>query len=127
MDELKRKVDANPLAQFEGNELLFFKRDMCNSCRVVSTEDTNKFKVEKSIRKGIVNREVDDLHGVANLFVQFAAEDIKPELNLLFPKGLEDAIMICREEYHKNVKPMESLQKKRGYKNLHASEYIETV
>jgi len=127
MEEIQKRVNANPLTQFEGNELLFFKRDFCNSCRVVSTGEENKFKVEKSIRKGIVDRTVEDLHGVANLYVQFAAEEVQPEKNLLLPKGLEDAIMVCREEYHRNVKPMESLQKKRGYKNLHASEYIETV
>jgi hypothetical protein len=125
MEELKKKVALNLMTHYEGNELMFFKRDFCNSCRVVSTDDPNKFKVEKSIRKGIVNKETDDLHGVANLMVQFAAEDIHPEKNLLFPKGLQDAIMLCREEYKKNVPAKE--EKKRGYKSLHASEYIDTI
>jgi len=126
MEELKRIVASNPLTQYDGNELMFFKRDFCNSCRVVSTGHPDKFRVEKSIRKGILNKEVDDLHGVANLMVQYAAEGINTERNFLFPKGIEDALALCREEYHKNVAPAKE-EKKRGYKSLHASEYIETV
>jgi len=124
MEEVRKSLLHNQMVNFAGNELMLFKRDFCNSCRIESTGDPNKFKVEKSIRKGIVNREMDDLHGVANLYVQMASEDIKPEVNFIFPKGLEDAIALCREEYHKNVvKPAES-EKKRGYKSLHSSEYI---
>lgn len=127
MESVRESLKSNQSVHFAGNELMLFKRDFCNSCRVESTGDPDKFKVEKSIRKGIVNREVEDLHGVANLFVQMAAEDIKPETNYIFPKGLHDAIAICREEYHKNVVKPANEEKKRGYKSLHSSEYIETV
>ena len=92
--------------RFKGNELMFFKQDFCNSSRVVSTGEENVFKVEKSIRKGIVTESLMDITGVANYFVEQSTLGAKLEQNFLFPKGIEDAIEICREVYKREVKPL---------------------
>ncbi len=90
---------------FKGNELMFFKQDFCNSSRIVSTGEKNVFKLEKSIRKGILAESLMDITGVANYYVEQSANGAKVTQNLLFPKGLRDAIEICREVYKRDVKP----------------------
>ncbi len=130
MEKVREAISKNPFVLCSDNELLFFKRDFCNSCRVVSTGEPDLFLVEKSIRKGIVSRQKESLENVANLYVEFMAEMVTPEKNLLFPKGAEDAVAICQEVYQRDVvqpAPSNILEKKRGYKSLHSSEYIESV
>ena len=116
LEKLKRILDGNPLVTYKDNEVLYFNRDMCNSVRVVSTGDVGKYKVERSIRKGIVHEEIVLLEDVAHLVVEMAAQEITPDRNLLFPRGLEDAMAICTERYHKEVAPM--LKKREEAKDL---------
>ena len=105
LEKLKRILAGNSHVTYKDNEVLYFNRDMCNSVRVVSTGEVDKFKVERSIRKGIVHEETVLLEDVAHLVVEMAAQEIAPERNLLFPRGLEDAMAICTERYHKEVAP----------------------
>lgn len=91
---------------FKGNELLFFKQDYCNSSRIVSTGEKNVFKLEKSIRKGIIAESLMDITGVANYFVEQSVNGAKVTQNFLFPKGLDDAIEICRNVYKQEIKPL---------------------
>ena len=96
----------------------------------MSTGDPDVFLVEKSIRKGIINKQKESLEDVANLYVEFMAQMVTPEKNLLFPKGAEDAVAICQEVYQRDVvkpAPADIFEKKRGYKSLHASEYIDSL
>jgi len=130
MEKVREAISKNPMVMCSDNELLFFKRDYCNSCRVVSTGDPDVFIVEKSIRKGIINKQRESLEDVANLYVEFMAQMVTPEKNLLFPKGAEDAVAICQEVYQRDVvkpAPSDIFEKKRGYKSLHASEYIDRL
>jgi len=105
LEKLKRILAGNPAVTYKDNEVLYFNRDMCNSVRVVSTGDVGKYKVERSIRKGIVHEEEVLLEDVAHLVVEMAAQEVTPERNFLFPRGLEDAMAICTERYHKEVAP----------------------
>ncbi len=105
VDKLKRILAGDPAATYKDNEVLYFHRDMCNSVRVVSTGDVGKYKIERSLRKGIVHEETVLLEDVAHLVVEMAAQEITPERNFLFPSGLADAMAICTERYHKEVAP----------------------
>ncbi len=106
LEKLKRILGGNPAVTYKDNEVLFFHRDMCNSIRVVSTGDVGKYKIERSLRKGIVHEETVLLEDIAHLVVEMAAQEITPERNFLFPRGLDDAMAICTERYHKEVAPV---------------------
>ena len=84
------------------NELLFFRRDMCNSISVRSTGDVDSFNVSRSIRKGIIHTEKASLEDVAHVYVEMAAEGVPPEKNIIFPDGLRTAMAICKERYKRN-------------------------
>ncbi len=120
-EKLIRILSGNSHACCAGNEVMFYNRDMCNGVKVVSTGDPEKYKVIRSIRKGILHEEEVLLEDVAHLFVEMAAEDVLPTTNLLFPRGLSDAMDICRERYKKEVEP--TLKKPRGYTSLNNTEY----
>jgi|DEB0MinimDraft_3_1074331.scaffolds.fasta_scaffold251731_1 hypothetical protein len=127
-EKLLRILSGNAHASFAGNEVMFYPRDFCNGVKVVSTGDPEKYKIIRSIRKGIVHEEVVLLEDVAHLYVEMAAEEVLPKVNLLFPKGLEDAMAICQERYRKEVEPLlkeekEVTKKPRGYTSLHNTEY----
>jgi hypothetical protein len=124
-EKLIRILSGNAHASFAGNEVMFYNRDMCNCIKVVSTGDPEKYKVIRSIRKGIQHEEEVLLEDVAHLFVEMAAGEVYPTTNLLFPRGLPDAMDICRERYRKEVEPR--LKKPRGYTSLHNTEYWDDV
>ncbi len=128
VNKIRERIAMSQSVTFADNELLYFKRDFCNSCQVVSTGYPDEYVVKQSIRKGIVDKRKMNLEEVANLYVQFMAEEIHPTVNYLFPKGLEDVLIICRNAYKRDVEPkLKSDEKPRGYKSLHATEYIDTV
>lgn len=99
---LKDRLSKNPCVICSDNELLFFRRDMCNSVSVRSTGDIDTYNVSRSIRKGIIHTESATLEDVAHLYVEMAAEEVPPEKNILFPDGLRTAMKLCQDRYKRN-------------------------
>ena len=99
------KIIKKERCVFRGNVLLFFKHDFSRNSRVVSTGEENVYRLEICMTRGIVSECYLDITGAANYFVEQAAMGAICEQNFLFPKGLEDAVSICREIFRKEVLP----------------------
>ena len=106
-----KKIVKSDRCMFRGNVLLFFKQDLQNNSRVVSTGEENVFKIEKHVSRGIISDCFVNIGGVANYYVEQIAMGATCEQNFIFPKALDDAVELCRQIYRDEVVPSLEIQK----------------
>ncbi len=103
---------------FPDNELLLMKFDNItdwNNAVVISTGDANKYKVQKSIRRGIVANMIMTYFDVVHLVLELHAQGAKIGYNYLFPGGLKQCIDLGVKEFNTRAEKEEAfaLAKKR--------------
>ncbi len=100
------KIVKSDRCMFRGNVLLFFKQDLKNNSRVVSTGEENVFKIERCMGgHGHISECYVNMGGVANYYVEQIAMGATCEQNFIFPRALDDAVELCRKIYHDEVAP----------------------
>jgi hypothetical protein len=98
------QLPTSESVKFAGNEVLLLKFDNVtdwNNAVVISTGDPDKYKVQRSIRRGIVANLTMTYFEVVHLVLEMSALGAKIQTNLLFPGGLEDCIRLGNVEFEK--------------------------
>ncbi len=96
----------NQHVDFPGNEVLLLKFDdvtRWNNAVVVSTGDPDKYKVQRSISRGIVSNMTMTYIEVIHLVLELHTMGAKMVKNFLFPGGLDECIRIGQEEFKRRV------------------------
>lgn len=89
---------------FPDNELILLKFNTVsewNNAVVISTGDNNKYKVQKSIRRGIVANLYMTYFEVVHLVLEMYAQGATFSYNYLFPGGFQQCIEIGAKEFNK--------------------------
>ena len=88
---------------FPDNELLLLKFDNVtdwNNAVVISTGDADKYKVQRSIRRGIVANITMTYFEVVHLVLEMHAMGAKLGYNYLFPGGLKQCVELGMREFN---------------------------
>lgn len=109
MDELH--LPTHDKVIFPDNELLLLKFDNVsdwNNAVVISTGDPNKYKVQKSIRRGVVANLTMTYFDVVHLVLEMHAQGAKLQYNYLFPGGLKQCIELGVKEFNSRAEQEDS-------------------
>ncbi len=97
--------------KFPDNEVLLLKFDdvtSWNNAVVISTGDSDKYNVQRSIRRGIVSNLTMSYFDVVHLTLEMNALGAKISKNLLFPGGLKQCIELGKKEFEKKAETDEA-------------------
>lgn len=97
--------------KFPDNEVLLLKFDdvtAWNNAVVISTGDPDKYKVQRSIRRGIVSDMTMSYFDVVHLTLEMHALGAKIGKNLLFPGGLKQCIELGKKEFERKAETDEA-------------------
>ncbi len=99
-------LPTHDIVKFPDNEVLLLKFEdvtAYNNAVVISTGDPDKYKVQRSIRKGIVSNLTMSYFDVIHLTLEMHASGAKISKNMLFPGGLKQCIEIGKKEFDKKA------------------------
>lgn len=97
------QLPTHEKVMFPDNELLLMKFDNVsdwNNAVVISTGDPNKYKVQKSIRRGIAANLTMTYFEVVHLVLELHAQGAKMSYNYLFPGGIQQCIDLGVKEFN---------------------------
>ena len=109
MDDLH--LPTHDKVVFPDNELLLLKFDTVsdwNNAVVISTGDPNKYKVQKSIRRGVVANLTMTYFEVVHLVLELHVQGAKFAYNYLFPGGLKQCIELGEKEFNRRAETEEA-------------------
>lgn len=104
MDNLKKKLECNPHVMCADNVLIEMKRDN-QLFQVISTGDANVFTVRRGDNRQKKPDEVATFQTTCSYVVDYHVNSYRMITNTLFPKGIETALEICKEVFHKETDP----------------------
>lgn len=96
----------NIFVEHAGNEVILLKFDnttLWNNAVVISTGDPDKYKVQRSISRGIVANLTMTYFEVVHLVLELSTMGAKLTKNFLFKDGLDECIRLGQAEFNRRA------------------------